>query len=265
MQTLALTDLSAQNPHFLEAMRQGGFYVAIPEDCKPFLAEAVQFGNTLATNDKIKGAFRGYTGYHNPPNTQAERFFVEREYWGTLLPQNMKGLAEKMDALASQILLSALGASGIPHEHWKEVTGGLLENTGWHHLSFNHYLPGKVADLGMPAHQDNGMLTVLFVEKVGLEVKRGDQWVDVPPKEGHFVVNFSYAFEQLVNDPTKLTAVWHRVKKLDVERVSFGLFHDNGPDSQVLKHEGGKLHVVHPNFKEFVDQKFATAYATQAK
>ena len=59
-------------------------------------------------------------------------------------------------------------------------------------LLANYYYPDPTPDqLRRDAHTDWGSLTVLYVEDAagGLQVLRGDQWLDVPSIPGSFVVN----------------------------------------------------------------------------
>ncbi|MGB3697803.1 MAG: 2-oxoglutarate and iron-dependent oxygenase domain-containing protein [Gordonia sp. (in: high G+C Gram-positive bacteria)] len=64
---------------------------------------------------------------------------------------------------------------------------------------------------GVGAHKDPGVLTLLMVEpgKGGLQVQRGDRWVDAPPVPGAFVVNIGELMEWATDGYLKATM--HRV------------------------------------------------------
>ena len=61
------------------------------------------------------------------------------------------------------------------------------------------------------AHSDYGMITLLLTDNnPGLQVKLGeDKWLDVPPKEGAFVINIGDMFERWTNGIFQSTV--HRV------------------------------------------------------
>ena len=51
-------------------------------------------------------------------------------------------------------------------------------------------------DIRAGAHTDYGSITLLFQHRVsGLQVRRGDDWIDVPPRSGCLVINIGDALE----------------------------------------------------------------------
>jgi isopenicillin N synthase-like dioxygenase len=76
-----------------------------------------------------------------------------------------------------------------------ELPGDFFDDKFDNHVSLlvaNYYYPGPSPEvLRREKHTDWGSLTVLYVEDelAGLQVQRGDDWLDVPAVPGSFVVN----------------------------------------------------------------------------
>ena len=78
---------------------------------------------------------------------------------------------------------------------------------------------------GVGAHKDNGILTfVLQDDQPGLQVELDDNWLDVPPRRGSFVVNVGEALEMLTDG--YLRATTHRVVSPEngSDRISVAFF-----------------------------------------
>lgn len=89
---------------------------------------------------------------------------------------------------------------------------------------------------GVGAHKDSGVLTLLLLEpdSTGLQVAlRADEWVDVPPLPGAFVVNIGELLE--VATAGYLRATSHRVlaPAPGTDRVSIPFFLNPALDAQV--------------------------------
>ena len=88
---------------------------------------------------------------------------------------------------------------------------------------------------GCGAHSDYGMITLLLTDdNPGLQVLKGGEWVDVPPKEGAFVVNIGDMFERWTNG--KFRSGKHRVvtpREGTRERYSAPFFFDPDFDAVV--------------------------------
>src|SRR5262249_6974090 len=132
----------------------------------------------------------------------------------------------------------------------------LLSGGGAPFFSFNHYRPEKKC-LGVMPHKDSGFMTLLHIDKPGLLAQINGKWLPISPLEGFLVVNLGKAFELLVNDRSKLNAAWHYVQQTNREvhgdRVSFALFIDNHPDSELMiAHSDGQLETLYASYKEYL-------------
>jgi isopenicillin N synthase-like dioxygenase len=88
------------------------------------------------------------------------------------------------------------------------------------HYPFN---PAAEDRLGIGAHTDYEVFTLLLATKPGLEVMNGaGTWIDAPPVPGAFVVNVGDMLETWTNG--EFIATSHRVRKVKEERYSFPLF-----------------------------------------
>ncbi|XP_027153501.1 1-aminocyclopropane-1-carboxylate oxidase homolog 3-like isoform X2 [Coffea eugenioides] len=87
------------------------------------------------------------------------------------------------------------------------------------------YCPQAELTAGLTSHTDPGLLTVLVQNEVpGLQVKVGEDWVDVVPVEGAIVFNIGDNLQIMSNDQYK--SVEHRVlaNPLRDSRVSVAVF-----------------------------------------
>ncbi|KAL3751183.1 hypothetical protein ACJRO7_012064 [Eucalyptus globulus] len=72
------------------------------------------------------------------------------------------------------------------------------------------YCPQPDLTVGLTSHADPGVITVLLQDQVGgLQVKHGDEWVDVTPVPGALVVNIGDILQIMSNDEYK--SIDHRV------------------------------------------------------
>jgi isopenicillin N synthase-like dioxygenase len=77
--------------------------------------------------------------------------------------------------------------------------------------------------MGIGAHTDYEMFTLLHATSTGLEVMNGaGVWIDAPPVPGAYVVNIGDMLELITNGAFIATS--HRVRKVSEERYSFPLF-----------------------------------------
>ncbi|MGJ3647628.1 isopenicillin N synthase family dioxygenase [Sphingomonas sp. GlSt437] len=95
------------------------------------------------------------------------------------------------------------------------------------------YPPGWTGGDGVGEHTDYGLLTLLAQDRHGgLEVRIGDDWLAVPPREGLLVVNIGDMLDRLTGGRWRSTP--HRVVNAgDVERISWPLFFDPAYDARI--------------------------------
>ncbi|WP_139805795.1 2OG-Fe(II) oxygenase family protein, partial [Mycobacterium avium] len=100
--------------------------------------------------------------------------------------------------------------------------------------------PGRAAGpQGVGAHRDAGVLTLLLAEpgSRGLQVRRGgpggDGWIDVPPRQGAFIVNIGELLEAATRG--YLRATEHRVNLAGstAERISVPYFFNPRLDARI--------------------------------
>ncbi|HVX07979.1 isopenicillin N synthase family dioxygenase, partial [Humibacter sp.] len=94
------------------------------------------------------------------------------------------------------------------------------------------YDENAVDNLGIGAHTDYEVFTILKPTKPGLEIMNGaGEWIDVPPIDGAFVVNIGDMLDIWSNGA--FVATLHRVRKVAEERYSFPLFFNVDYDVEV--------------------------------
>jgi len=231
------------NEKFSQALKDGFFYVEIPVELKANIEKTKEFGNGLRANEFIKQLkLHDRLDYQERQGTQDAAFGAMNKHWETVFPDPVKDLAIAMNATALDILKAALKHLSVPENLWSQATGELTDDKGANVFSFNNYKPGE-QKIGLTPHKDLGWITLLFIDKMGLETSLdGKKWIPIPPKEGYFVVNFGQAFEILINSTDKLRASLHRVRRLEEERVTFGIFNFQKEGAEIFQmKESGNL------------------------
>jgi isopenicillin N synthase-like dioxygenase len=99
-----------------------------------------------------------------------------------------------------------------------------------------HYPATAASSQGVGAHRDSGVLTLLLAEpgSQGLQVRAGrdGDWVDVPARDGAFIVNIGELLELATGG--YLRATEHRVNlRHAVDRISVPYFFNPRLDAQV--------------------------------
>lgn len=225
-----------------QAMKDGFFYLGIPEELKPKLPSCVKYAENLQNNTELKSHDLGgkTLGYRERQNTQIITFNTVKPQWKHVFPNEILDTANAMYEIGLTVLKKSLLHLEIPEEDWDLATGQSTNNQGEVFFSLNQYKPEK-QNIGLIPHKDMGLITVLFINKHGLEKRTDDGlWEDIPPKEGYFVVNFGQTFEILIGSATKLKACIHRVRQLQEERMSFVTFIHQKPkhDMYTVNNEG---------------------------
>lgn len=94
--------------------------------------------------------------------------------------------------------------------------------------------PGRAdSEQGVGAHRDAGVLTLLLAEpgSRGLQVRAGDQFLDVDPLPGALIVNIGEMLE--IASGGYLRATEHRVRIQDTERLSVAYFFNPRLDARL--------------------------------
>src|SRR5262249_473617 len=145
----------------------GFFYLEIPEDCKAIIGKAIEYANAFYRDPTLRELkLDNYSGFHIRNHVQAESLYLEEKYWETYLSKEVTEVATKMNNIALFLLKEMLEICQIPREQWNLSTGGLTENRGWIHFSFNHYRPQEQKE-GLSSHRDFNHITILFVNQSG--------------------------------------------------------------------------------------------------
>jgi len=110
-----------------------------------------------------------------------------------------------------------------------------------------HYPPGWSAGDGVGEHSDYGLLTLLAQDRRGgLEVRHGEVWIAVPPREGLLVVNIGDMLDRATGGRWRSTP--HRVVNNGAaDRISWPLFFDPAFDAVIeplVKTDPGQLRDV---------------------
>lgn len=150
-------------------------------------------------------------GYADRPD-QVEQLQIESAYWNKYFPGPVTALLRKMQKLTEEILFGSFALSGVRDLDLPLITGGLREGTGWVHSTVNHFR-GEFEDReGIVQHTDSGFITVIYADRVGLEVHHGGRWQRVRYSPKHFIVNFGHSADILTQNLARpMTAVLHRV------------------------------------------------------
>ncbi|WP_430918636.1 isopenicillin N synthase family dioxygenase [Mycobacterium colombiense] len=161
--------------------------------------------------------------------------------WPAALPE-LAGLVEEWDAALSAVARTLL-------RHWAASLGSppavfdaSFADAPATLIKIIRY-PGRAASAqGVGAHRDSGVLTLLLAEpgSTGLQVRRGgggaspdDGWIEVPPREGAFIVNIGELLE--VATRGYLRATEHRVNLCGQagERISVAFFFNPRLDARI--------------------------------
>lgn len=206
---IELPELSA-NPskeEWLELARMGGGYIPIPEGLKQYIQPSVDYANLVPLH-KNKEELK----------QQHEMIYLSKPRW-SFFPEETQKLLHGMSALSIEILRELLNALELDPSLFAQVTGGLTDDKGINDAKILYYNPAKPGP-GISKHKDIRFITLLFFNQPGLQGIIGEEVFDIAPREGYFVVNIGVFLEALFNDETRVTALIHQVRHLDVPRIS---------------------------------------------
>lgn len=213
-----------RSPHFRGYTRLGGELTRGEVDWR----EQIDVGPERAPIDGLdKADYRWLQG----PNQ-----------WPAALP-DLAGIIEEWDAALSAVARTLLrhwaaslgSAPGVFDASFADAPATLIKIIRY---------PARAASAqGVGAHRDSGVLTLLLAEpgSTGLQVRRGggkggqpdDGWIEVPPREGAFIVNIGELLE--VATRGYLRATEHRVSLHGQagDRISVPYFFNPRLDAQI--------------------------------
>jgi isopenicillin N synthase-like dioxygenase len=147
--------------------------------------------------------------------------------WPAALPELRPSMQRWQDALTIatvRLLRGFAAALGQSDDAFDDAFGGApIQHVKL--IRYPGHAPGSTRQ-GVGAHKDNGFLTfVLQDDQGGLQIESdGGAWLDVPPRQGTFVVNIGESLEMLTNG--YLRATTHRVVSPPPgsERISVAFF-----------------------------------------
>lgn len=156
--------------------------------------------------------------------------------WPAALPE-LPGIVEEWDAALSSVARTLL-------RHWAAALGSPADvfdsafaETPATLIKIIRYPGHAGSSQGVGAHRDAGVLTLLLAEPEsrGLQVRRcsDDGWIDVPPRDGAFIVNIGELLEAATRG--YLRATEHRVnlQGRPGDRISVPYFFNPRLDARV--------------------------------
>lgn len=155
------------------------------------------------------------------------RNLVGPNQWPAALPE-LRTVMEHWDADLSRIALTLLRAWARSLGADPHVFDAAFATEPATLIKVVRYPAGTDTDQGVGAHKDSGVLTLLLVDpdSEGLQVlpPGTQQWVDVPPLPGAFIVNLGEMLE--VGTEGYLRATQHRVvnRRAGADRISVPYF-----------------------------------------
>lgn len=146
--------------------------------------------------------------------------------WPAALPE-LRTVVTRWQSSAMQVLARLLRAFALALGQTDDALEPLYGDDPHFLVKLIRY-PGRdvtTADQGVGAHKDAGLITLLLQDgQGGLQVETPQGWIDVPPRNGTFVVNIGELLE-LASDGY-LRATMHRVvtPPAGAERISAAFF-----------------------------------------
>ncbi|MFK0271633.1 2OG-Fe(II) oxygenase family protein [Pseudomonas asiatica] len=218
------------------ALKTGFFALKIPTDLDltPIIKFSKEFYlDPLPNQQRENAKYRGYRDkpslYFDREHFQTEHILANANQRASALPLAVQYTSNRMHKLAACILRNILDNLGIARHLWPLVTADTCSGGGVKWLAVSHYRPEREMP-GAPAHKDTGFVTILYCDQPGLQAKLSDNWVDVQPPNGYFLINFGGSLELLTSRlKSPVTAVIHKVTQCTVnatkiDRHSFAAF-----------------------------------------
>lgn len=157
---------------------------------------------------------------------------------------------ESICSIANKIFINLLKCIGFTEEIYTEFF-----NT----LTLLHYKQDESSlgnDLGIRQHTDWGLVTILWTDNDGLQLKINDEWINVPTLKDYFVINVGDMLEILSGGKYKSTI--HRVIVKD-EKYSIALFFEPSL-STIIKPLELNDNYKEISFGDYLNQKINESY-----
>jgi isopenicillin N synthase-like dioxygenase len=156
--------------------------------------------------------------------------------WPSGLPE-LPGIIAEWDAALAAVARSLLrhwaASLGSPSDAFDGAFAGMPATL----IKIVHYPATAASSQGVGAHRDSGVLTLLLAEpgSQGLQVRagrNGDGWIDVPVRDGAFIVNIGELLELATGG--YLRATEHRVNLNQAgDRISVPYFFNPRLDAKI--------------------------------
>ncbi|KAL2653301.1 hypothetical protein R1flu_021429 [Riccia fluitans] len=183
--------------------------------------------------------------------TMIERVWMDRS---TSVVESLHMYLKSMDELSMNLLEILAEGLGLESNFFSQHLSRQDIDDKRYYWRVNFYPPCQHTEgtVGMAAHSDPSLLTVLSQDEVsGLQVMKGDRWVDVLPVPGALVVNVGDLLEAWSNG-TLHSAVHRVVVSKSEERVSWA-FLVSPPPSVVVQAPEQLIDEGHPRlYKPFL-------------
>ena len=162
-------------------------------------------------------------------------------------------------SIAFKILLEIFRHAKIkePEKNLNEI---MQDNFQSFSLSYYAGNQGAQYEFGLKPHKDFGLITLLWISEPGLEVFYDNAWHSVDPKPGYIVINLANALvEMLEGSAVNCHSALHRVRPVNAERLSFGLFIDSSLKKPIYNLVSEKQ--LHPDGKSYLEEQFRNTYS----
>ncbi|KAL9258851.1 1-aminocyclopropane-1-carboxylate oxidase-like protein [Drosera capensis] len=186
----------------------------------------------------------------------------------------MKEFSSRLEKLAEELLDLLCENLGLEKGYLKKAFYGPNGKGPTFGTKVSNYPACPKPDLikGLREHTDAGGIILLFQDDrvSGLQLLKGDQWIDVPPMRHSIVINLGDQLEVITNG--KYKSVLHRViAQTDGSRMSIASFYNPGSDAviypapELVQKEAEEQNQVYPKFVFEDYMKLYAALKFQAK
>ncbi|XP_020223061.1 probable 2-oxoglutarate-dependent dioxygenase ANS [Cajanus cajan] len=220
-------------PSLLAALRRAAlsFFIDTPMPeklryaCSPAAPASEGYGSKMlaSTSESSSTAldWRDYFDHHTLPLSRRNPL-----RWPEFPPEYRETVArysEEMKGLAQKVLGVISESVGLRASRIEDAVGEFYQN-----VTVSYYPPCPEPDLtlGLQSHSDMGAITLLIQDDVGgLQVLKGDTWVNVQPLQDAVLVLLADQTEIITNG--KYRSCEHRaITNPDRARLSVATFHD---------------------------------------